>query len=146
MHQIPAAIVDEITLRKMASVLSDPEEFMALADAADVQAERAAAAIDLADTKLGVLRELEAKVAKEREGYVSAINTLRTIPGNDATINELRTKLAQLDLSLTAANEEYSRAVPEHERAQRRQQMLDRISHFRNEQFIFDFETGRRHF
>jgi DNA invertase Pin-like site-specific DNA recombinase len=142
-HQIPASVVDEIALRKVASVISDPEEFMALADAADVQAERVAAAIDLANTKLGVLLDLEAKVEKEREGYRSAIKTLSAIPGNDATVTDLRTKLAQLDLSLTSAKEAYTRTVPDYERAQRRQHMLDRISRFRNEQFIIDFGTGK---
>ncbi len=138
MHQIPASAVDAITLRKVATVLSDPEQIVALADAAEAQAEQAAAAVDLADTKLAVMSELVAQTEQEREGYLSAIKSLSAIPGNENTITDLRAKLARLDLAIAQARESATRALPEYERAQRRQQMLDRISRFRNEDTIID--------
>jgi DNA invertase Pin-like site-specific DNA recombinase len=137
-HAIPAQIVDNITLRQVARALSDPNKLVALADAAEEQAMVARDAVDMADTKLEVYREMEAEIEKARTGRVDAIKTLSAIPGHEDMIATLRAELIQLDREYEQAKESHTRAVPELERAKRRQQILERISRFRNEGSIIE--------
>jgi DNA invertase Pin-like site-specific DNA recombinase len=137
-HAIPAQIVDNITLRQVARALIDPNKLVALADAAEEQATEARDAVDMADTKLAVHREMEAEIEKERAGHVEAIKALSALGGHEDMIAKLRAELVQLDRDYEQAVESHSRAVPELERAKRRQQILDRISRFRNEGSIIE--------
>ncbi len=141
-HNIPAKIVDAITLRTVARALTDPEELVALADAAEAQSARAAAEVERAETTLAVCGELETELEKTRDGYLSAIAVLSAIPGNDATIMDLRVKLAHLDRDHAQAQAARVQALPAQVRAQRRQQFLDRLSHFRNAGGTINFATG----
>jgi hypothetical protein len=143
-HGINAQAVDRIVLQALAKALTDPEQLVALADAADQQAVEAEADVERAGAALAVYRELDARREQERNGYLDAIAALSSIPGdtNRDTIADLRAKLAQLDKDQVKADAERKQMIPEHERALRRQRVLDRISHFTNEPYIFDMETG----
>lgn len=141
-HGINAQAVDRIALERLAKALTDPEQLLALADAAEEQAARAVADVERAGTALAVYREMDAARETARKGYVDAIAALSAIPGgaNRDTITDLRAKLAQLDNEQAKADEDRNHVTPEYERALRRQKMLERLSRFSDEDYIVDFD------
>ena len=138
MHNISATIVDDMTLRTIAQTLANPEQIIALADAADERAVDAADAVEMVDTKLAVQRELEVEIERARADHLAAIAALGALAGHEDMVAKLRAELVQLDRDAEQAQAAHERALPEHECALRRQRMLDRISHFRNRQTILD--------
>jgi hypothetical protein len=141
-HDVTARGVDDLTLRTIAATLSDPERVLALADRADAQAAGAADDVELAETKLAVQRDLAAEIEHARADYLAAIAALGALPGHEDMVAKLRAELVQLDRDANAANDAHARALPEQERAARRQRLLERLSRFRNQRTWVNISVG----
>jgi DNA invertase Pin-like site-specific DNA recombinase len=123
-HSIPAWGVDALALRLLAKVLTDPEEILKLADAAEASYSAATTQAELSTAHLDAIDTHLAKIATQREGYRTALSALGKIPGAEAMAAEIQENLARLDEEARAAEAERGSVTPRREIALQRQEFL----------------------
>jgi DNA invertase Pin-like site-specific DNA recombinase len=122
-HSIPAGAVDNLVLRLLAYALTDPEQTLKVADAADAHARRAAAAAELAAVRLDAYREQLREIEQKRAKYERIIDLL-DMNEDEEEIASYQAKLAALNRQRDRIEAEAHAAAPAHERANERDTML----------------------
>jgi DNA invertase Pin-like site-specific DNA recombinase len=102
----------------------------------------AAGTVEMVETKLAVQRDLAAEIERARADHLAAIAALGALPGHEDMVAKLRAELVQLDRDADAAASAHARALPEQERAARRQRMLERLSRIRHQQTWVNDSAG----
>jgi Recombinase zinc beta ribbon domain/Recombinase len=126
-HQIRADAVDELALKLFATVLTDPEKILELADAAEQQYASAVTDVALADAELAAHRKRLAEIAAEQEKLRLALHALNAVPGMDEQIAGIRAKLDALDQEREEAEAHGAEVTPQRERAAERQVFLQSL-------------------
>jgi DNA invertase Pin-like site-specific DNA recombinase len=128
-HEIRADAVDALALRLFATVLTDPEKILELADAAERQYDEATTDAALAAADLVAQQKRLTEIATEQDQLVTALHALSAVPGMDEQIAAIRAKLAKLDTERDEAKTAHSQAIPRNDHAIDRQAMLDMLRH-----------------
>ncbi|HET8906639.1 MAG TPA: zinc ribbon domain-containing protein, partial [Ktedonobacterales bacterium] len=140
MFHVPAHRVDALALKLLAKALTDPEQVLALADAAEQQAADASVDADLAASELAASHKRLSEITAEQDALLAAQAALSRVPGMDKQIQDIRGRLAQLDKECEQANEESTRAIPRRDHANERAEFLRHI--FTQHKFWLHVTTG----
>ncbi len=136
-HSIAARKVDALVLELLQKALTQPEQVLALADAAEARYERATTETALADSALDAFQRRLDEIPAERAKYVRVISVLD--PQTDADdIARYRARVRQLDEDQAEAEKELEAARPRRDRAIRRQELLQALTNYR---FHIDWDT-----
>jgi Recombinase zinc beta ribbon domain len=96
-HMIIAVKVDMIVVATLARALTDPEELLLIADAAETERGKAEADLAMAATRdAATVKRLET-LTTEQDNVMTALTAVVRVPGMDAEVSRLRARLAALD-------------------------------------------------
>lgn len=96
-HTIAARYADPLAIKLLARALTDPEQILALADAARTQEADATADMALAAARLASATERLHALAAERGNLMAALAALGALEGMDAEVATVRARLEALD-------------------------------------------------
>src|SRR5260221_705237 len=140
-HQIRAGAVDDLALRLVADVLTDPEGILELADAAEQQYATATTDAALAEATLAAYTKRLADLAAEHDKLTTALRALSSVPGMEEEIAGIRARLEKLTEEREEAEDQRTQVSPRRDRAVERQDFLRNL--FTVEHSWFDFATGK---
>ena len=142
-HMTPAPGVDALVLRLLAHVLTDPEQIIALADAATTRHADAVATSEIAGAKLEGYGERRKAIATDLHRLVGKLRLSDPTNEDDAEdIARYRERIARLESEQGAIDVQMAQLAPERDRALDRQAFLRRLFTARAE--WINFETGER--
>jgi hypothetical protein len=139
MFRVPAHKVDALALKLLAKALTDPEQLLVLADAAEQQAADARVDADLAASELAASHKRVSEITAEQDALLAAQTALSRVPGMDKQIQDIRDRLAQLDKEHEQAKEASTQAIPRRDHANERAEFLRHI--FSRQDFRLHFTT-----
>jgi|GEM_PF-5655321 DNA invertase Pin-like site-specific DNA recombinase len=114
---VPARAVDAEVIRQLAHALTDPEDILRLADAAEAQIADATVDARLGEAALAAATKRLADLGAQRQDLLAALDALGRIAGMDNQLAEIRQRLTRLDAECAEATEAARDASPRHDRA-----------------------------
>jgi hypothetical protein len=137
---VRAHAVDALALHLLAKALTDPEEILKLASAAEGQWPEANADAQLAASALAAYHKRIAEITAEHDKLRAALVTLRGTTGTDSIVAGIEARLTQLDHDREEAEHDYEHAAPGRNHAQARADFLRQM--FTERELIIDSEAG----
>ncbi|MGO8948944.1 MAG: recombinase family protein [Ktedonobacterales bacterium] len=139
-HQIDATRTDTYALKLLAYGLTNPEKMLAIAEAAEQSYTEAGMDAALAASALAHATEQLAKNADEQEHLRDALVALRTVPGMDQQIADIRASQARLMKERVQLQLQADQATPQHSHAIERQEFLRGL--FTARDSLINLQTG----
>jgi hypothetical protein len=114
---VSARQVDTEVIRQLAHAITDPEDILRLADAAEAQIAGATVDARLREAALAAATKRLGDLGAQRQDLLAALDALSRIVGMDNQLAEIRQRLTRLDAEYAEATEAAHDASPRHDRA-----------------------------
>jgi DNA invertase Pin-like site-specific DNA recombinase len=138
--QVPVPFVDKLAIRLLAKAMTDPQQILALASAAEEKMAEAAIEASLSASALAAYHQRLAQIVAQQDELLRALEALARVSGMERQVSDIRARLAELDRDRAEAEGDRAKAAPQQAQAAAREAFLRQVFTLRGS--IINFALG----